>query len=100
MCLPRLFVSCAHYYQVEPFKKGVSYSQDCYKTNSDPCLDSVSWWMTHSDVPGAFAVGFVVTGESLAGHDARVCHQVASAVEHRPKRASHNRHLKEKFTQN
>lgn len=56
--------------------------------------------MTHSDVPGAFAVGFVVTGESLAGHDARVCHQVASAVEHRPERASHNRHLKEKFTQN
>lgn len=56
--------------------------------------------MTHSDVPGAFAVGFVVTGESLAGHDAWVCHQVASAVEHRPERASHNRHLKEKFTQN
>ena len=57
-------------------------------------------WMTHSDVPGAFAVGFVVTGESLAGHDARVCHQVASAVEHGPERASHNHHLKEKFTQN
>ncbi len=42
--------------------------------------------MTHSDVPGAFSVGFVVTGESFTGHDARVCDQVASAVEDGPER--------------
>lgn len=46
--------------------------------------------MTHSDVPGAFTVGFVVTGESFTGHDARVCDQVASTVEGGPERVSHN----------
>lgn len=40
--------------------------------------------MTHSDVPGAFTVGFVVAGETFTGHDARVCDQVASTVEDRP----------------
>lgn len=43
---------------------------------------------THSDVPGAFAVGFVGTGEPLAGHDARVGDQVASAEEGGPERVS------------
>lgn len=46
--------------------------------------------VTHSDVPGAFTVGFVVTGEALAGYDARVCDQVASAEEDGPKREKEN----------
>lgn len=45
--------------------------------------------MTHSDVPDAFTVGFVVTGESFTGHDARVCDQVASTVEDGPEREYH-----------
>lgn len=40
--------------------------------------------ITYSDEPGAFTVGFVVTGESFTGHDARVRDQVASAVEDGP----------------
>jgi len=42
--------------------------------------------MTHSDVPDAFAVGFVETGEPFTGHDGRVCDQVASAGEDWPER--------------
>lgn len=45
--------------------------------------------MTHSDVPDAFTVGFVGTGESFTGHDARVCDQVASTVEDGPERVTH-----------
>lgn len=40
--------------------------------------------MTHSDVPGAFAVGFVRTGEALAGHDARIDDQMPPALEDGP----------------
>lgn len=45
--------------------------------------------MTHSDVPDAFTVGFVGTGESFTGHDARVCDQVASTVEDGPEKVTH-----------
>jgi len=49
--------------------------------------------VTHSDVPGAFTVGFVGRRESFTGHDAGVCDQVASAVEDGPEKGeSHNRH--------
>lgn len=48
--------------------------------------------MTHSDVPDAFTVGFVGTGESFTGHDARVCDQVASTVEDGPERVTHTTH--------
>lgn len=41
---------------------------------------------THSDVPGAFSVGLVVTGESFAGHDARVCDQVSPTEEDGPEK--------------
>lgn len=42
--------------------------------------------MTHSDVPGAFSVWFVIGGESFTGHDAGVCDQVATAGEDWPEK--------------
>lgn len=42
--------------------------------------------MTHSDEPGAFAVGFVETGEAFAGHHARVCDHVSSTGKERPEK--------------
>lgn len=44
--------------------------------------DHVTFW--DSDVPDAFAVGFVEAGETFTGHDARVCDQVASTEEDWP----------------
>lgn len=42
--------------------------------------------MTHSDVPGAFAVGFVETREAFAGHHARVCDHVSSTGKEWPEK--------------
>lgn len=42
--------------------------------------------MTHCNVPGAFTVGFVVTGEAFAGNDAWVYDQMSSTVEDGPER--------------
>lgn len=40
--------------------------------------------MTHSDAPGAFAVGFVEVWEPLTAYKTGFCDQVSSTEEHRP----------------
>lgn len=69
--------------------KTFSHLHRCYHCFAIPVSQTETSQLlsvTHSDVPGAFAVGFVQAGKTFTGHDAGVYDQVASTVEDWPER--------------